>query len=154
MTHVRLYDNSRCYVRFIYDVRLIRRCSVYSYCRSSPRGFGGRAVVVSEKIMEVAFSMHPCGLPHLRQSPGETLSYVAPAGKPWVLKGLIIHYSILYLLFMGSGLCSHPNPLYDHGLNRDGCPNHCLMLYVDSDFEALLNVVVLSYESLTCIPEI
>jgi hypothetical protein len=77
MTHVRLYDNSRCYVRFIDDVRLIRRRSVYSYCRASPRGFGGRAVVVSKIIMEVAFSMHPmCGLvptlANLREKPSVT----------------------------------------------------------------------------------
>lgn len=58
VTHARLYDNSRRYVRFIYNVRLMRRRSMYSYCRSSPRGFGGRAVAVSEKIMQVTFSMH------------------------------------------------------------------------------------------------
>ena len=60
VTHARLYDNRRRYVQFVYNVRLVRRRSMYSYCRFGPRGFGGRAVAVSEKIMEVTFSCIQC----------------------------------------------------------------------------------------------
>lgn len=54
-----MYDNSRCYVRFIYNVRLIRRRSVYITVVLVHVALEAARLSCQKKIMEVAFSMHP-----------------------------------------------------------------------------------------------